>query len=135
MLLEKGNIMRMLIFSGLIVLNMSAMEPKHRMSWYHYPLKDLVDATKSKNDLEINEKLAYVEFCKKLYEKSKKRLDEVAQETNGHVSETEDPDTARWNYNKFLKREVMDYCPADIKGFELQIESARKDYINAQKWK
>lgn len=121
--------MRILFFSGLIVLNLGAMAPRHRMSWYHYQLKDLVDTRKSKSNLEMSEKQAYVEFCKKLYEKSKKRLDEVTQETNGYVCGTEDPEVARDSYKKLFIKNVMEYSPSDIGVLGFQIEGTLKDYL------
>lgn len=106
--------------------------PKHRMSWYHYPLKDLMDVTRSNAELEATEKREYVEFCKSLYETAKKRLDEVTIETNGHIVETHDP--AKQNYMTVLiKQDVMEYCPSDINVLRFQLKCAHQNYLNSMK--
>lgn len=126
-----------LVFLGLIPLNMGANEPnppKHRMSWYHYPLKDLMDVTRSRTELEVTEKREYVKFCKSLYENAQKRLDEIIIETNGYIGKTQNP--TKENYKTVLvKQDVMKYSPSDIGVLRLEIECARQDYLNILKGK
>jgi hypothetical protein len=103
------------------------------MSWYHYPLKDLLDASKSESAQEISEKLAYVQYCKQSYEECKKRLTQVAQETKGNVCETQDPEIARSTHKKILIKNVMEYSPSDIGALGFQIERTLKDYRAGRK--
>lgn len=130
--------MKKLVLIGLIPLSIWCMQkPKHRKSWDSYSLKDLMDAAKSATETEANEKHAYAEFCKDIYEKAKVRLNEITVSTGGYIFETQDPaiETKMSRKAVYLNQNVLECSPHDIEMLRFRIEILYNDYNDAIEWR